>query len=528
MIPGAPWMTTRAVVAETGADPAVIVSKVPPKKPGARAPSPARRPCQAESGPARAPALPRIFMVRGAPQAHGDCELGCAAVRRSGERGTAAGRKGRRQAPPLRRAGKTGVSQGAGFVRPRSSQRHRVQRGSLDDEREVARVKDAGRGRSKAGPEASSGRGFLARLVTPLAAPATDAERARTVVGTFVLHLRPVRVPAAAIRFTHTFGLGGMSLVLLSLLVVTGSLLMLAYTPAPGEAYASIERSRPRCRSAPSCARSTAGAATRRGARRSSTCCASSSPAAPRDARGTGSSASSCCCGRLFQLHRLSPAVGSARLLGGHDRHRHARYVPVAGAALQQLLRGGPESARARSTFFSCTRGGCRRALAPPARTSGWSGRPAGSWCRPPWTSSGSPRVGDFPAAPAEARSDRCARGHRRGGWCGAGRQRAARNRANPGLSPNPAKAPWYFMGVQELLVHLHPFFAVLVVPLAAARSLACLPALRRRTSRAGRGSARRRAADGGARRRRGRALVGDRTRCSWTTDRGRRRAARR
>jgi len=39
----------------------------------------------------------------------------------------------------------------------------------------------------------------------------TDAERARTVVGTFVLHLRPVRVPEATIRFTHTFGLGGMS-----------------------------------------------------------------------------------------------------------------------------------------------------------------------------------------------------------------------------------------------------------------------------------------------------------------------------
>ena len=45
-----------------------------------------------------------------------------------------------------------------------------------------------------------------------------DAERARTVVGTFVLHLRPVRVPEGAIRFTHTFGLGGMSLVLLLLL----------------------------------------------------------------------------------------------------------------------------------------------------------------------------------------------------------------------------------------------------------------------------------------------------------------------
>jgi len=36
---------------------------------------------------------------------------------------------------------------------------------------------------------------------------------------------------------------------------------------------------------------------------------------------------------------------------------------------------------------------------------------------------------------------------------------------ANPGLSPNPTKAPWYFMGVQELLIHFHPLFAVLVIP---------------------------------------------------------------
>jgi quinol-cytochrome oxidoreductase complex cytochrome b subunit len=37
---------------------------------------------------------------------------------------------------------------------------------------------------------------------------------------------------------------------------------------------------------------------------------------------------------------------------------------------------------------------------------------------------------------------------------------------ANPGLSPNPAKAPWYFVGLQELLLHFHPLFAVFVIPL--------------------------------------------------------------
>ncbi|VVS91408.1 cytochrome b N-terminal domain-containing protein [Desulfoluna spongiiphila] len=44
---------------------------------------------------------------------------------------------------------------------------------------------------------------------------------------------------------------------------------------------------------------------------------------------------------------------------------------------------------------------------------------------------------------------------------------------ANPGLSPNPAKAPWYFMGFQELLLHVHPSFAVCFIP--AALFLLCL-----------------------------------------------------
>jgi quinol-cytochrome oxidoreductase complex cytochrome b subunit len=37
---------------------------------------------------------------------------------------------------------------------------------------------------------------------------------------------------------------------------------------------------------------------------------------------------------------------------------------------------------------------------------------------------------------------------------------------ANPGISPNPAKAPWYFLGLQELLIHFDALFAVVVIPL--------------------------------------------------------------
>jgi len=71
--------------------------------------------------------------------------------------------------------------------------------------------------------------------------PADDRERRRAVVETLLLHIHPPTVPARALRFTHTFGLGGMGLVLLVLLAGTGTMLMLAYRPSPAEAYASVQ-----------------------------------------------------------------------------------------------------------------------------------------------------------------------------------------------------------------------------------------------------------------------------------------------
>ena len=38
-------------------------------------------------------------------------------------------------------------------------------------------------------------------------------------------------------------------------------------------------------------------------------------------------------------------------------------------------------------------------------------------------------------------------------------------DQANPGLSPNPTKAPWYFMGFQEILLHFHPLIALCIIP---------------------------------------------------------------
>lgn len=50
------------------------------------------------------------------------------------------------------------------------------------------------------------------------------------------------------------------------------------------------------------------------------------------------------------------------------------------------------------------------------------------------------------------------------------------RDRANPAFSPNPAKAPWYFMGLQELLIHFHPLFAVFVLPVTMLAAVVWMP----------------------------------------------------
>ena len=59
-------------------------------------------------------------------------------------------------------------------------------------------------------------------------------------------------------------------------------------------------------------------------------------------------------------------------------------------------------------------------------------------------------------------------------------------DQANPGLSPNPTKAPWYFMGIQELLMHFHPVFALLVIPVLLILGLLSVPYINYETNTAG------------------------------------------
>jgi quinol-cytochrome oxidoreductase complex cytochrome b subunit len=303
-------------------------------------------------------------------------------------------------------------------------------------------------------------------------------------VGTFVLHLRPVRVPAATIRFTHTFGLGGMSLVLLGILVVTGSLLMLGYTPVPGEAYASIERLEQTVRF---------GGFIRAVHHWSANLLVLVALLHMLRVLFTGgfldgralnwvvglvllaAIAASSFTGYLLPWDQL--AYWAVTIVTGM-----AGYVPVVGSYLAGLLRGGPDiGPETLGTYYALHTQWLPALLFVGALYHFWRVRRAGGVVVPPGA------VRDERGRPEQVqflphllwRETAVALL-----LLGAVSLFSALVRAplgppaNPGLSPNPVKAPWYFVGFQELLVHLHPLFAVVVVPLLGALALVALPYL--------------------------------------------------
>ena len=47
---------------------------------------------------------------------------------------------------------------------------------------------------------------------------------------------------------------------------------------------------------------------------------------------------------------------------------------------------------------------------------------------------------------------------------------------ANPAATPNPSKAPWYFLGLQEMLVYYDPWYAGVVLPSVIVLGLCAIP----------------------------------------------------
>jgi quinol-cytochrome oxidoreductase complex cytochrome b subunit len=59
-------------------------------------------------------------------------------------------------------------------------------------------------------------------------------------------------------------------------------------------------------------------------------------------------------------------------------------------------------------------------------------------------------------------------------------------DKANPFFSPNPSKAPWYFMGIQELILHFHPLIGAIIIPFSLLTFLLLIPYLKYDTDKSG------------------------------------------
>jgi len=314
--------------------------------------------------------------------------------------------------------------------------------------------------------------------------PRTDTDRRRLVLDTLVLHFRPVHVPRRTIRYTHTFGLGGMALVLVSLLTVTGVLMLFVYEPVPAAAHASVQQLMSGVTFGPLV----------RGIHHWSAnllvvvlglhmlrVFLTWGFLGPRQFNWLVGLAlllavlASSFTGYLLPWDQLSYWAGT--IVTGM-----LAYVPWVGTTLQHAVRGGATVGGPTLTIFYAL----HTTLVPVliialAALHFWRVRKAGGVVMPRRHGVVPPdrpeKVLSLPnlflkelavglilialvvvlatAFPPSLGAP-----------------------ANAGMSPNPAKAPWYFVGFQELLLHFHPVLATTVIPLLALLGLALLPYL--------------------------------------------------
>ena len=315
--------------------------------------------------------------------------------------------------------------------------------------------------------------------------PRTDRERRRVVVHTLLLHFRPVQLPAATLRYTHTFGLGGSSLVLFLVLAATGLLSLFVYEPSPDRAYASVlvlQRHYLFGRLVRSLHHWSANLMVVVVVLHTLRVFLTGAFRAPRQFNWLIGCAllalvlASNFTGYLLpwdQLAYWAVTISTSML----------PYVPFVGESLRRALLGGDEVGRTTLVIFHAL-----HTTVLPALLVGlmalhfWRVRKAGGVIVP------RPRDGETPEPAGSVLfvphllMREVAAGLALVAFVlafSAAFEAPLGSPANPGMSPNPAKAPWYFAGFQELLVHFHPVFAVLVVPVAAALTLLALPYLR-------------------------------------------------
>ena len=302
---------------------------------------------------------------------------------------------------------------------------------------------------------------------------------------TLIRHARPKHVPVEALRYTLTFGLGGISLVLVLLLMGTGLLMIFVYEPSPARAYASI-------------------------------LVMQQEMLFGRLIRGVHYWSANLLIavallhmlrvfltGAFHGLRRSNWLIGLGLLflilvaaftgyLLPWDQTSYwaitictemLGYVPGIGTAIQRVLIGGAEIGPATVINFYAAHTSIMPILLVVLMTYHfWRVRIAGGVVVPPGPGDHSEADAEYvPVDPhlllreyvvmlvviASVLVIAILFGAPLG------------EPANAGVSPNPAKAPWYFLGFQELLLHFHPLFAVFIVPLLIAVAVISVPFLK-------------------------------------------------
>lgn len=292
----------------------------------------------------------------------------------------------------------------------------------------------------------------------------------------FIYHLHPRTVPEYTLRFTLSFGLGGMAATLCFILFLTGILQLLSYSADTATAYQSIIDMY-----------------------------AGSSPAGfVRNIHHWSGNLLVIVVvlhllrvfltGAIDTKRRFNWLIGIGLLLlilfGNFTGYllpwdqlaywavtiftNMIDYIPLIGPWLSQLLRGGGEVGPATlSNFFAIHIGLIPALLVILLVYHFWMIRKAGGLIHP--TDSDRSRIKTVPGLISKEAA------------VGLGLtalvflfsalvEAPLAEMANPGESPNPAKAAWYFMGLQELLLHFHPTFAISIIPFLMLVLLALIP----------------------------------------------------
>ena len=307
-----------------------------------------------------------------------------------------------------------------------------------------------------------------------------------------LLHLHPKMVPEEALAFRRTFGLGGAALVCFVLLACTGALLLFAYEPSPERAYESVRAlvdGVPFGRFVRNLHHWAATAFLVISLAHLLRVFFAGALVPPRRANwlvGIGllvAVVASNFTGYLLPWDQL--AYWAVTIATGM-----LDYVPAIGSTLVRMARGGAEiGSRTLAQFFVLHVAILPLLLLTLMSFHFWLVRKAGGVVVPSRGGAGAPQRQLVPVSPnLLVREGVAALAVLAAiALASAVLDAPLLAKANPGMSPNPAKAPWYFMGLQELLVHLHPAFAVVVVPLAALGALVALPYIAGRETPSGR-----------------------------------------